>query len=93
MNKFAQMFLIIVFLVMATLMVESLYLTTSTDITTGILTDGAPGGILKQIASVVTGFWKIITFQIPEMPVAINLLVFYPLSVMVFFMAIDLIRG
>jgi hypothetical protein len=93
MNKFAQMFLIIVFLVMATLMVESLYLTTSSDITTGILTDGAPGGIFRQIGSVITGFWKIITFQIPEMPVAINLLVFYPLSVMVFFMAIDLIRG
>jgi hypothetical protein len=93
MNKFAQMFIIMIFLVMATLMVESLYLTTSTDITTGILSDGATGGILNQIASVITGFWKIITFQIPEMPVAINLLVFYPLSVMVFFMAIDLIRG
>jgi hypothetical protein len=92
-NKFAQMFIIMIFLVMATLMVESLYLTTSADITTGILTDGAPGGIFNQIASVIKGFWKIITFQIPEMPVAINLLVFYPLSVMVFFMAIDLIRG
>jgi len=92
-NKFAQMFLIMVFLVMATLMVESLYLTTSADITTGILTEGAPGGIFSQISSVLRGFWKIITFQIPDLPVAVNILVFYPLSIMVFFMAIDLIRG
>jgi len=91
MNKFAQLLFIMVFLIIATLVVESLYLTASTDITTGIIT--GDGGFLSAIGSMVEGFWKIITFQVPDLPVFINLLVFYPLSIMVFFMVVDLIRG
>ena len=91
MNKFAQLLFIMVFLIIATLVVESLYLTASTDITTGIITEG--GGFLSQIGSMVEGFWKIITFQVPGLPVFINLIIFYPLSIMVFFMVVDLIRG
>lgn len=90
MNKFAQLFIIVIFLILATLVVEGLYLTT-TDITTGIIPDG--GGILSVLANSVSGFWKIMTFQVQGLPVFINLLVFYPLSVMVFFMVIDLVRG
>jgi len=91
MNKFAQLGVIIIFLIMSTLVVESLYLTTSTDITTGIINEG--GGFLSQIVDMVAGFWKIITFQVPDLPVFINLIIFYPLSIVVFFMVVDLIRG
>jgi len=33
------------------------------------------------------------TFQVEGLPLAINLIVFYPLTIMVFFMVIDMIVG
>jgi hypothetical protein len=91
MNKFGQLFIIIIFLILATLLVEGLYLTPTADVTTGIITES--GGLLSLIANSISGFWKIMSFQVEGLPVFINLLVFYPLSVMVFFMLIDLVRG
>jgi len=96
MNKFMTLFIVVLFLVLATLVVDSLYLTVTTDITSGIIADEGSGGffgIISSVGDMVAGFWKIMTFQVTDLPVAVNLVVFYPLTIMVFFMVIDLIRG
>ena len=96
MNKFMTLFMVILFLVLSTLVVNSLYdVSGIPDITTGVIGETPDGflAILTNIGDMVGGFWKIMTFQVPELPVAVNLIVFYPLSIMVFFMVIDLIRG
>jgi len=95
MNKYVTLLMVVLFLIVATLVVESLYLTPTQDITKGVVTDQATGlfGTIRNVGNMLSGFWKIMTFQVAELPVAINLVVFYPLTIMVFFMVIDMIVG
>jgi hypothetical protein len=94
-NKYVTLLMVVLFLIVATLVVESLYLTPTQDITTGVMSDQATGlfGTIKNVGNMISGFWKIMTFQVEGLPLAINLIVFYPLTIMVFFMVIDMIVG
>jgi len=45
------------------------------------------------IMNMMLVFFLMMTFQIPEIPAIVNILVFYPLTIGVVYMVVDIIRG
>jgi hypothetical protein len=95
MNKYVLLMTMIFFLVFITTIVGSINLTTTSDITTAEVSDEAPGffNILTSVWNYVSLFFAIIFFRVDGLPLAFNLFLFWPLSVGVIYMIVDIIRG
>jgi hypothetical protein len=95
MNKYVLLMTMIFFLVFITTIVASINLTTTSDITTAAVSDEAPGvfNILTSVWNYITIFFAIIFFRVDGLPLAFNLFLFWPLSVGVIYMIVDIIRG
>jgi hypothetical protein len=89
MNKYALMFILTAFLIIVTLTVQSIGYTTTTDIVNGIpvTAEVTIGGVFGFVAT----FFRILTFQIPELPLFINL-IFIPIVMMVVYMIVDVLK-
>lgn len=88
MNKYITLAVLVAFLALSTMLAGSLSMTT-----TDIVQDLPPGPSIIKILPYINVFWAIITFQIEGLPVWITLLVFWPLTISVLYMTIDIIRG
>ncbi len=90
MNKYAFFMVLVILLILITITAGSVSINATTDITTGVATGGEAtiGGVLGMLST----FWKLLTFQLVGIPLLFNLLVFYPISFVVLFMAIDVIK-
>lgn len=89
-NKYLLLMIMFLFLILITLVADSVLLTTSEDLLNGIVVD--EGNNTSSIFSMLDTFFKIITFQIPEVPFILNVLVFYPLSLGIVYMIIDILK-
>ena len=89
-TKYGLLMVMFVFLVAVTLVADSVLITTSQNILDGAVSDTTQtsGGIFSMMAV----YFKIITFQIPQIPLMINLFVFYPLSIGIGYMIIDILK-
>lgn len=89
-NKYVLLMIMFVFLVIITLVADSVLLTTSEDLLSGVVVDTTytSSGIFTMIGT----FFKIITFQLPQIPLVVNLLVFYPLSLGIIYMIVDILK-
>lgn len=89
-NKYVLLMIMFVFLVIITLVADSVLLTTSEDLLGGAVVDTTytSSGIFTMIGT----FFKIITFQLPQIPLVVNLLVFYPLSLGIIYMIVDILK-
>lgn len=89
-NKYLLLMIMFLFLILITLVADSVLLTTSEDLLNGIVVD--EGNNTSSIFRMLDTFFKIITFQIPEVPFILNVLVFYPLSLGIVYMIIDILK-
>jgi len=89
-SKYLLLMIMFLFLILITLVADSVLLTTSEDLLNGIVVD--EGNNTSSIFSMLDTFFKIITFQIPEVPFILNVLVFYPLSLGIVYMIIDILK-
>lgn len=89
-NKYVLLMVMIIFLALVTLVADSVVLSTTENLLDGNVVDTSQnsGAIFNMIGT----FFKIITFQLPEIPIAINLLVFYPLSFGIIYMIVDILK-
>lgn len=90
MNKYTTLMIMFIFLILITLVADSVLLTTSEDLLNGIVVD--EGNNTSSIFSMLDTFFRIITFQMPEVPFILNVLVFYPLSLGIVYMIIDILK-
>lgn len=95
MNKYMTLIVLVLFLILVTLVADSaLGISTS-----GIIDqfDTPPPetwlGRFSAVTNMISAFFKIMTFQVPGLPVFINLIVFYPITFAIAYMIIDIIRG
>lgn len=91
MNKFGTVLFLMIFLTLITLVAGSITMTTSTDIIGGIIVS-EDVSILNSFGLLGT-FWKILTFQINEIPEWITVLVFYPITLGTIILIVDTIFG
>jgi hypothetical protein len=89
MNKYGLMFVLIAFLIIVTITVQSVGYTTTTDVVNGITVDG--DATILGVFGFLATFFRILTFQIPELPVIINL-IFIPITMMVVYMIVDVLK-
>jgi hypothetical protein len=79
-----------VFLVIITLIAQDIELATSENILTGAVSD--TGQNSASIFNMIGVLFRVITFQIPAIPLIINLIVFYPLTIGVIAMIVDVLK-
>jgi hypothetical protein len=77
-------------LLLITVVANSVSIGVTTDITTGVGTDG--NASISSILGLLKTFWKLLTFQLVGIPVIFNILVFYPITFMVLYMIIDVLK-
>lgn len=90
MNKYAFLMVLFFFLVIVTLIAQDIEIATSTNVLNGAISDSAQES--SSIFTMIGVFFRVITFQIPSIPVIINLLVFYPLSMGIIYMLVDILK-
>lgn len=90
MNKYTTLMVMFLFLIIVTLVADSVLITTSEDMLGGGIAD--TGKSSAAIFSMISTYYKIITFQIPSMPFIVNAIVFYPLSFGIVFMIVDILK-
>ncbi len=69
---------IFLFLIIISIVATNLVLSTTADVTSGVISDGANNA--NSIFAMIGMFFKIITFQVVEIPLVINLIVFQPIA-------------
>ena len=89
MNKYAFLGLLTSLLIVLTLTANSISITASVDLTSGIetTTSASVGGVLGLLST----FFKILTFQLTGIPVWFNL-IFMVITLMVVYMIIDVVK-
>ncbi|MEM0173084.1 MAG: hypothetical protein QXI16_01095 [Sulfolobaceae archaeon] len=90
MNKYTTLMVMFLFLIIVTLVADSVLITTSEDMLGGGIADAEKSS--SAIFSMISTYYKIITFQIPSMPFIVNAIVFYPLSFGIVFMIVDILK-
>ena len=90
MNKYAFFMVLVILLLLITVTASSVSISASTDITTGLGTGGT--ATVGSVLGMLSTFWKLLTFQLVGIPTLFNLLLFYPISFAVLYMAIDIIK-
>jgi hypothetical protein len=90
MNKYTLLMVMFVFLVIITLIAQDIELATSENILTGAVSD--TGQNSASIFNMIGVLFRVITFQIPAIPLIINLIVFYPLTIGVIAMIVDVLK-
>lgn len=90
MNKYILFAIIFLYLVVATLIADSLAVQTTTIVIegTGTFTETST---LSGILDVISTFWKIVSFQI-DLPFIVVLIFFYPATFIVVFMIVDVVK-
>jgi len=90
MNKYMFLMVLVVYLVMMTFVAGSLSMITSTDVI------GTIGGNTDATALDIFGFlgtfFKILTFQIEGLPALVTIIGFYPVSLAVLYMIMDIVK-
>ena len=91
MNKYITLGLLVFILVFVTFVVDlSTAYTISGEANSAVAT---PTGFEEvDVWSMLQTFLGLLTFQIAELPVVINLLVFYPITIIVAYMIIDVLK-
>lgn len=90
MNKYSLFMIMILFLLFITVVADSIAVTASIDITDNIPVDAKDS--IGSIFRLMGTFFKILTFNLPGIPVVFNLFVFLPLTFGVIYMLIDIIK-
>lgn len=90
MNKYVLMGLIFLYLMIITLLADSLLISTSGDIIGGINAPSTAGGT-SGILDLLGTFWKMISFQI-DLPNIVLIIFVYPPVLIVVFMIIDVLK-
>ncbi|MEX0595463.1 MAG: hypothetical protein WD512_03105 [Candidatus Paceibacterota bacterium] len=95
MNKYVLLMTMVLFLVLITLMVDSLGLAASQNILAIEVSTEVPGffNILASVWNYLSLFFVIMFFDVPGLPGIFKLVVFYPLTAGTIFMIVDIIRG
>jgi hypothetical protein len=91
MNKYVLVAIIFLYLAIATMLADSLILSTSGNILGGMDTPNTVGGI-SGVIDLLGTFWKIVAFQIDGMPSIATILFFYPPTMMMTYMLIDVLK-
>ena len=91
MNKYALMMFLSFLIICLTLVAASLEISTTTDIAVNIPTDVSLS--FSGVTSLITVFFRILTFRLVGVPTVINLFLFLPISIGVVYIIIDIIRG
>ena len=89
-TKYGLLMLMFVFLLTITLVADSVLLQTTEDLLGGGIAD--TGKNSGAIFSMLSTYYKVITFQIPAMPFIITVIVFYPLSLGMIYMIVDILK-
>lgn len=90
MNKYALLMAMVFFLILITQLTLSLDLSVTEDLTHGISSSDKVS--VKGVMNMIKMFFRIITFQVPDIPVIINLLVFLPLTFGIIYIIVDIIK-
>ena len=90
MNKYMTLMVLVSLLILITVVANSISIGVSSDITTGIGTEG--GASISGVLGLLSTFWKLLTFQLVGIPPIFNLLVFMPITFVVLYMIIDVIK-
>lgn len=96
MSKYGTLITISLFLILSTFLAMSITgFNPSVDPTTGLTPIGEPNffTILQTIWNSLGFFFNIMFFNVEGIPSFINIIVFWPLTIGLFFMIISLIRG
>jgi hypothetical protein len=91
MNRFTTLMVMVFFLVLLTVVTNSLAISTGEGFISGFEGE-APGEDKMSVFSVIQTFWKIITFRVEGFPVALNLLVFMPLTFGIVYIIADILK-
>lgn len=89
-SKYVLLMTMFLFLIVVTLVADSMLITVSEDVLGGIIVDKTQSS--SSIFSMIGTFYKVMTFQLPEIPFMINILVFYPLSIGIVYMIVDILK-
>jgi hypothetical protein len=90
MNKFATLMVLILYLVLITIVAGSVSMTTTTDIIGGISVN-EEASILSVFGFLGT-FFRILTFQITELPILVYVIFIYPPVIGILYMIIDVVK-
>lgn len=95
MSKYVLLMSMILFLVFAGTMVASINQQVTSDVTTATISDEEPGffNLLRSLWDFTKIFFAVILFRVEGMPFAFNIFIFWPISVGVIYMIVDIIRG
>ena len=91
MNKYALLMFLGFLIIVLTLVASSLEISTTSDIAVNIPTDVSLS--FSGVTSLITVFFRILTFRLVGVPPIINLMLFLPISIGVVYIIIDIIRG
>lgn len=90
MNRITLLMTFIFFELFLTLVVGSISLSTSTDVTQGI---GEFSLNLGGIWSMIVFWFRMMTFQVESIPSVITILVFYPINIGIAVIIAEMVRG
>lgn len=94
MNKYVMMMFIVLFEVFITTVAQSVSLSLSEDVLTGAnQINPTPLGFIGEIFASIGFFFKLMFFQVENIPAIITIIVFYPLNIALFLLIISIIRG
>jgi hypothetical protein len=95
MNKYILLPIIFLYLIVITLLTDSLFITTTGGVTDVINAPSLDGGVTNNISTILDFFkvfWRILTFRIDGVPFIITLIFFYPTTIMVVYMIVDIVK-
>jgi len=90
MNKFMTLMILILYLVLITIVAGSVAMTTTTDVIGGIPVN-QEASILNVFGFLGT-FFRILTFQITELPMLVYVIFIYPPVIGILYMIIDVVK-
>jgi hypothetical protein len=95
MNKYVLLMTMVLFLVLITILVDSIGLAASENILSINISDQQPGffNLVASVWNYLSLFFVIVFFDVPGLPLIFKLVVFYPLTIGSIFMIISIIRG
>lgn len=90
MNRFMLLMVMVFFLILITITANSLLPESAEMVTDGV--EVGRSNTFGAIFNMMKTFFKIVTFQIDEFPVILNITVFMPLTVGVIYIIIDILK-
>jgi len=90
MNKYSLLMIMFVFLIIVTLVAKDIELATTENLLA--VSMDSSGASIGSVFSMLGVLFRVLTFQIPAIPLIINVVVFYPLTIGVLAMIIDVVK-